>query len=203
MKTFTFLFEILTIASFLTSCKVATELQPSDEADISEFVGQWIIHVADGGISWMDVRQEEGYLDADLLWKEGSVDPVSDVYLVKNEYLVVTRTYETVLQRDENNNPVRSRMITRWLEIKSDGEDISGYYLQPRRNGTGIDSLAFTGNRMPPVPEAPNLSNLNYGEPVTLFNGTGLSGWIPTDTGLVNGFTVIDGIMVNDVAQKE
>jgi hypothetical protein len=202
MKTLSVLF-VTIIGLLLNSFKITGEVQPVHKSDISEFLGQWIINYKDGGINWLEIKQEEGFLYGELVWRTGPVRHVSDVYLVNNEYLVVTRTIETVLERDENNNPLRSHTITGWFEIRVNKNDISGFYLEPRKNGMGIDSIAFTGKRMPPMPEAPDLLNLKYGKPITLFNGKNLTGWRLTDTSKINGFVVIDGILVNNYVQKE
>jgi hypothetical protein len=175
----------------------------SHQLKMPDFMGQWIITDANGKIGWLEVRQEKNYTDADLMWREGNVDPVSDVYLAKNEYLVVTRTGEVVLQRDVNNNPLRSHIVTRWFEIKKDRENITGVYLQPRRNGLGIDSVLFTGKRMPPMPAAPDLSKVKYGKPISLIKDNDLSGWKFIDAGFVNGFMVKDDILINNAIQKE
>jgi hypothetical protein len=57
------------LASFsITSCKVETKIEPVQKTDISEFLGQWTIDIQGGSVGWLEVRQEENYIDADLLW---------------------------------------------------------------------------------------------------------------------------------------
>src|SRR5512138_3543738 len=74
---------------------------------IGEFLGQWTLDIRGGSVGWLELRQEKGYLDADLMWISGSVTPVSNVYLANDKFLIVTRTNEVVRKRDEKNNPVR------------------------------------------------------------------------------------------------
>jgi hypothetical protein len=92
----------------------------------------------------------------------------------------------------------------------------------PGQNGQGKTELPLTGRRLPPVPPAPDLSKLKFGDPIELFNGRDLSGWrissaqaevfnsqagrltdlsgkplaYPTGD---NGWSVRDGVLVNDV----
>lgn len=93
--------------------------------------------------------------------------------------------------------------VTSWLEIKKDGERIQGILLSPRRNCLSIDTTAITGTKLPPVPPAPDLANVKYGEPITLFNGKDLTGWKLINEKQTNGFKVVDGLLVNDPVQTE
>jgi hypothetical protein len=105
MKKSIFLFAVA--AAILTvSCKTEVKTEPvAKKADISEFLGQWTIDINGGGVGWLEVRQEDKYLDGALLWGGGSVVPVSSMFLAND--LIVTMNSDVVRTRDENNNPVR------------------------------------------------------------------------------------------------
>jgi hypothetical protein len=94
-------------------------------------------------------------------------------------------------------------MVTSWMEIRSEGEKINGILLTPRSNGLSVDTTTFTGIKLPPVPPAPDLANVKFGEPITLFNGKDLTGWKLINEKQANGFKVVDGVLVNDPVQKE
>ena len=173
------------------------------KTDISEFIGQWTIDIEGGSVGWLEVRQEDGYLDADVLWGGGSVLPVSNIFIAKDLLLLVQRSNNIVIKRDENKNPLRTLVVTDWMEITKAGDKIDGILLSPRRNGLSVDTTLFTGTKLPPVPPAPDLATLKYGEPVNLFNGKDLTGWKLINEKQVNGFKVIDGALVNDPVQKE
>jgi hypothetical protein len=64
-----------------------------------------------------------------------------------------------------------------------------------------VESVRFTGKRIPPVGEAPNLKRIRFGEPVILFDGKDLEGWELVDPLTVSGWKVVDGVMVNDPVQ--
>lgn len=173
------------------------------KTDISGFVGQWTIDIEGGSVGWLEVRQEDGYLDADILWEGGSVLPVSSIFMEKDNLLVVQRSNDVVRKTDENKKPVRTQVVTSWMEISKNGEKINGILLSPRRNGLSVDTTNFVGTKLPPVPPAPDLASLKYGEPISLFNGKDLTGWKLINEKQVNGFKVIDGTLVNDPVQKE
>jgi len=193
---------LLLVFSFM-SCKVEKKPEPPKKTGISEFLGQWTLDIQGGTVGWLEVRQEKDYLDADLLWIGGSVLPVADVYMAGDKYLFVTRTDNVVRKLDEKNEPVRTHIITNWLEIIKDGDKLEGYLLNPRIDGKGIDSTSFIGTKLAPPPPAPETANLKFGKPITLFNGKDLTGWKLIDPGLKNGFSVVDGVLSNNPVQKE
>jgi hypothetical protein len=123
--------------------------------------------------------------------------------MANDKYLIVTRTNEVVRKRDENKNPVRRHVITSWLEITRNGAKIEGYLKTPRRDGIGVDSTWFTGSKLPPVPPSPAMNSLKFGKPVILFNGRDMTGWKLIDDKQKNGFSVVNGDLVNDPVQPE
>ena len=203
MKTILIFFVTILASLSITSCKVEPKIEPVQKTDISEFLGQWTIDIDGGSVGWLEVRQEESYLDADILWGGGSVLPVSGIFLAKDQILMVQRSNNVVRKRDENNNPIKSQVVTDWMEIIKNGEKINGILLSPRRNGLSVDTTSFVGTKLPPVPPAPDVANLKFGTPIALFNGKDLTGWKLINEKQTNGFKVVDGVMVNDPVQTE
>ena len=202
MKSIQFLWILVILLHFVTnSCRVDMKDKSSEPHSVNEFTGQWTIDIEGGKVGWLEVRQENDYLDAELLWIGGSVTPVSNVYLANNEYLVVTRT-RTVSFEDNGN--IREHIITNLLNVfKKSENEIYGYYLQPKTNGTGVDTTTFVGKKLPPVPEPPDLEKLEYGNPVVLFDGQDLSRWELIDPEKKNGWKIVDGILVNRIPEDE
>jgi hypothetical protein len=204
MKTFLQFFTLTFIFLIFTSLKAETQVSSSQKTDISEFIGQWTIDIEGGSVGWIEVRQEEGYLDADILWGGGSVVPVSNIFLTTDGSLVIQRSNNLVRKRDANNNPVLTAVITDWLEIVKKGEnDLKGLFLRPHRNGIGVDTTIFIGKKLPPVPSAPDLASIRYGKAIKLFNDKDLTGWVLINPRQTNGWKVVEGALVNDPVQKE
>jgi hypothetical protein len=203
MKTILFFFATVLVSLSFMSCKVETKTEPLQKTNISEFLGQWTIDIQGGSVGWLEVRQEDNYLDADVLWGGGSVLPVSNIFLAKDQILVVQRSNNVVRKTDENKNPVKSQMVTSWMEIRKVGDKIDGILLSPRRNGLSVDTSSFVGTKLPPVPPAPDMASLKFGKPLTLFNGKDLTGWKLINEKQTNGFKVVNGILVNDPVQTE
>lgn len=203
MKTKPLFLTALLVSFLVTSCKNETGIVPVQKTDISEFLGQWTIDIEGGGVGWLEVRQTSEYLDGEILWWGGSVVPVSSLFLAKDHVLTIQRSNNVVRERDENKNPVKTHVVTSWLEIVKKGDKIEGILLSPRNNGSGVDTSTFVGTKLPPVPAAPDLSKVKYGEPVALFNGKDLAGWRLINEKQKNAFSVKDGVLANDPVQVE
>lgn len=157
-----------------------------------DFYGMWTIEVDGGGVGWLGVDEDKGFLDASLLWKGGSVTPVSHVYFYDDNTLVVTRT------RDRKKEGDRVHVETQNYIFKKEGDKLVGNTIAPVGDGMGVRKEEFTAWRLPDVGKAPNLSKVKYGKTIKLFNGKNLDGWELMGTNRKNGFKVENGVMVND-----
>jgi hypothetical protein len=164
------------------------------------FLGRWALFLP-GGAGWLGVQQMDGYLDASLLWYGGSVEPVTSVYM-EGETLVVTRTRTYVRTTDASGNPARSHTANTLFRFTFYGDQLVGEEINPEKDGSST-TMRFTGKKIPDVPAAPDLSKLVYGKPVKLLNGKDLTGWKLLEENKVSGWSVVDGTLVNDPAQKE
>lgn len=205
MKKSITIFAVAVILMAVSSCKQETQVaEPVQKTDISEFFGQWTIDIEGGSVGWIEVRQDQDFINADILWGGGSVLPVSNIFLAGDRTLMIQRSNNVVRTRDENDNPVITSVITDWLEINKKGaDDFEGILLRPKRTGLGVDTTTFTGKKLPPVPAAPDLNAVKYGEPETLFNGKDLTGWTLINPQQTNGWKVVEGALVNDPVQQE
>ena len=165
------------------------------------YIGNWALTIPGGGAGWLGVVQKDGYLDASILWGGGSVLPVDSVY-VDGDDLIVTRL-QKVERKDADGKVVRTQTFAETIVAKVSGDDLSLTQIRPRSNGKGANRSEFTGKRTPPLPAKPDLSKAKYGKPIKLFNGTNLDGWKLTSPGQANGWSVEDGVLVNNPEQKE
>jgi 3-keto-disaccharide hydrolase len=167
------------------------------------FLGRWALTIPGGGAGWLEITQQRGYLDGSILWGGGSVVPVSSVFLNdEGDTLYVTRVND-VKRRNAGGKVVRTQQFTEAIIAKVSGDDLELTQLQGRHNGHGILREEFTGHRIPPVPPAPDLSQVEFGNPIKLFNGENLDGWRLTDPHAVNGWSVEDGVLINRPVQEE
>jgi len=170
-------------------------------AEVDPFLGRWALDLQGGGAGWLEVVQGEGYLDASVLWGGGSVLPV-DFATVDGDTLYVSRLNK-VERKDAGGAVVRTQTLTEVLEVKVKGDELTGTRVLPRRNGQGFERSSFTGKRIAPLPAAPDLSKVKFGDPIALLNGKDLSGWKLTNERQANGWSVQDGVLVNNPVQEE
>jgi hypothetical protein len=170
-------------------------------ADPQAFLGRWDLFLPNGA-GWLEVHQEQGYLDASVLWYGGSVVPVDNVY-IDGRQLIVTRNRQVVRRKEESGKPGRTQVITTRLEMQVQEDQMTGKAIEPKADGTGVTVTEFTGKKIPAVPAAPDLSKLKFGNAITLFDGKDLTGWRLTNPRQVNGWSAQDGILVNNPAQQE
>jgi hypothetical protein len=153
------------------------------------YLGEWALTIPGGAAGWLGVREADGKLEASLLWGGGSVLPL-DSARVENGKLVLTRVSQG--QRKKA-NPANAETIT----ATADGDVLKLTISKPRAKGNGEGNAEFTGHRQPPVPPAPDLARVKFGEPIRLFNGKDLTGWRLTHPDAVSAWSVVDGILVN------
>ncbi len=169
-------------------------------ADVEPFLGRWALTLPNGP-GWLEVRQEQGYLDADILWLWGSVVPVSNVYM-DGDKLFITRNRELVRQKDEEGKPLRSHTITTTIELSVEKNKLKGKVLHPSTMGEGVRVEEFTGVRIPPLSDPPDLNMIKYGESVSLLNDD-REGWRMVNENSKNGWSMQNGVLVNDPVQPE
>lgn len=175
----------------------------AQEESVESFLGMWALTLdyENSNAGWLEVRQEKDYIDADLLWRGGSVLPVGHTMLTGDMLLLVQG--QDVVKKVEG-KPNRTLHPVKWFEVAMAGEDrIEGVANFPNRDGIGVEVVSFTGKRIPSEGEAPKLKKSMFGDPVSLFNGTDLEGWELVEKGAVSGWKAADGVMVNDPVQKK
>ena len=174
-------------------------LSTASAAD-NPFLGGWELTIPGGGAGWLGVKEADGQLRASLLWGGGSVVPLNSAK-VEMGRLILTR--KNSFQRKDENGKNVTVVTTETITASADGDVLKLTTIKPRQNGQGEDKADFTGRRAPPMPPAPDLSQVKFGEPIQLFDGKDLSGWRLTDPRADNGWSVKDGLLVNSVKQVE
>lgn len=176
---------------------------PAQSAD--PFLGMWALDLdyESSHAGWMEITQEDGYLDASVLWRWGSVFQVEFVFTA-DDHLIITNSTREIRKKDASGEPVRVQQRINWYDLTKDGEDrISGKAFFPNQDGIGLEVVSFTGERIPEYGPAPDPDNIKFGKKVKLLNGKDLSGWELLEPDAVNGWKVVDGVLVNDPVQRE
>jgi len=167
-----------------------------------KFLDRWALTIPGGRAGWLEVTEKDGYYDASILWGGGSVVPVDSVVFPNKNTLIVTRTKE-VKRKDAHGKEVRTQRFTDTIMAKVDGDNMSLTITTPQSNGEGMSRQEFIGKRIPPLPPKPNLANVKYGKPIVLFDGKNFDQWKLLKPKAPNGWSVVDGALLNDPVQEE
>lgn len=188
MKTRSLTQILLTTLVLLSFSSTATQAQDGAE----DFMGKWALFLPNGA-GWLNVHNDHGYLDAELLWYGGSVLPVANVYMSDGK-LIVTRVAE--VKRSEE----RKHHLTNILVLEAGFDQIVGKAYLPKRDGTGENVVSIKGKKLPALPNAPMLSRAEFGEPISLI-GKNMKGWSLIGSDRKNGWKIKDGVLINDPVQ--
>jgi hypothetical protein len=180
---------IVTATMLLTTSLVAAE---------NPFLGRWALTIPGGGAGWLGVAQEGGQLKGSILWGGGSVVPVASTK-VDGDTLIITRVNQS-RQRDADGKTLMKRS-TETITAKLDGDHLKLTTSTAGDDGTVRGRADFTGRRIPPLPPAPELAKVKFGEPISLLNGKDLSGW-KTMGNAPSAWKVEEGLLRNDAVQE-
>ena len=161
------------------------------------YVGRWALTLPGGGAGWLGVEEKDGALSGSILWAGGSVVPVTSVK-VDGDKLVVTRV-STQKVSNAKSDATLAEMTTETITATAVGDDLKLVTVKAKEDGKEFAKAEFTGMRIPPVPAAPDMNKVKFGESISLFNGKDLSGWKLLNEGADNGWSVVDGVLQNRV----
>jgi len=167
----------------------------------NQFNGRWALTIPGGRAGWLGVEQKDGQLKASILWGGGSVVPVTRVNM-DGDTLKLERDFK-IRRRDKKGKVIKTQKLTETIIAKVSDDKMSLTQIRPDRDGKGLSRNEFKGKRIPPLPPRPNLSTVKYGEPIVLFDGTNLDKWKLTNPGQTSGWSIKDGILVNNPVQQE
>jgi hypothetical protein len=159
----------------------------------SVFTGRWALTIPGGGAGWLGVVEKDGAFSSSVLWGGGSVVPTASTK-VDGDTLIVTR---------EQKNK-EGKVTTETLTGKVEGDVIKLTTVKRNAEGKEVGKSAdLSGNRIPAIPAAPNLSKVKYGDPIALLNGKDLTGWKLMNDKADNGWSLQDGALINRVVKEK
>ena len=157
------------------------------------YVGRWALTIPGGGAGWLGVEEKDGALKSSILWGGGSVVPTTSTK-IEGGKLIVTR-----VSKGKNAKKNADEQTIETITATASGDDLKLTTAKKKEDGKEFAQAEFTGKRIPPVPAAPDLKKVKFGEPVSLFNGKDLTGWKLLHEKSDSGWSVVDGILMNRV----
>ncbi|MCA9140777.1 MAG: DUF1080 domain-containing protein [Planctomycetales bacterium] len=175
----------------LTTLGIAAE--PTSPETTSPFVGNWAIKLPDGSAGWLKLSIINDKPTGEL-WSVGSPKTLSDLAINGNQIQFLRKC--AVGPPEYEGGPPSGKRIDCVHKGVLNGDTMALVIEQPLPDGT-IQELPFSGKRLPAIGRAPDLTNIELGEPIELFNGRNLDGWHLTNPKQINGWKAINGELVN------
>ncbi len=164
------------------------------------FIGRWALTIPGGAAGWLGIETTDSALRAQILWGGGSVVPVTRTG-IEGDTLTLERDHN-IEQKDAAGKTTTVK-LTEKITAQVKGDSLLLTQIWPQADGKGEDRREFTGKRIPPLPPRPDLSKVKYGDPIVLFDGADKNAWELTDSHQTDGWSVQNGVLVNNPAQQE
>jgi hypothetical protein len=147
------------------------------------FLGKWdIMAQTEKGVYvyWLEVKMEGGKLAGNFLNRGGSVFPLPEIGVQKNELVFAYGA--------DPKNPEKPKQVHR-ATVK--GKQLLGVL------DTGKEKISWVGVRPPKWKVYNANASHTYGTPIELFDGKSLTGWSLQYPSKPSGWTVVDGVVQN------
>lgn len=187
-------------ALLASTCLLFGSVSAVQAGGAQALLGDWALTLPNGAAGWLGVEEKDGQLQASVLWGGGSVVPVTTAK-IEGDQLVLTRVRE--VPRKSAAGQAAKATITETITARASGDTLNLSHSQTNAAGKTGPKAEFAGNRIPPIPPAPDLSKVKFGPAVALFNGKDLSGWTLTNPSAANGWSVEEGALINRPTQEE
>lgn len=161
-----------------------------------ELVGDWSLEIESGEAGWLSVGESEGQPVVAMLVDVGSIRPLKGVKVEGGKIHIPLKKYRKGGKKGEIIRQTRAEV---WVEEgKLRGVIITSFPDERVEVGD-----PFTGKAIPPMPKAPDLEKVSYAEPITLFNGRDLKGWRLRRPEKKDGWSVKDGLLMNETPKTD
>lgn len=182
-------FSSITLLTLICS---ATALQA--ESIPEDLIGDWSLYLSSGEAGWISIEEVNDEHTVCMAVDTGSTRPHKEVKVEDGHVKFRLRT-----TRDGRGGPI---LLTDDVDFWFNGETLQGHVHRIHANGKESWDY-FKGKKLPPMPPAPDLAKVKFGEAIQLFNGKDLSGWKLRRPWKKNGWSVKDGLMVNETPKTD
>ena len=159
----------------------------------NHFLGNWGVRMPDGYAGWLTLSAPDGIPQGEL-WTVGMPRQLTDV-VIDGSTLHFTRKCPLGEPEYVGGPPTGAKLACKHTATVEG--DVIRIVMERPLPGGKTEKLAFSGKRTPPIPPRPDLSKVEFGDPIELFNGRNLDGWTLTNPGQINGWKAVDGVLIN------
>lgn len=151
-----------------------------------DLLGDWSLDLESGTPAWLSVSEKEGEPVVSMRLYIGSLKPIKDAQVIDGR-----------LRFELKKGKAKKAIIDQAVDIGIKDGKLDGSILRKLRDGSS-EAITFSGKKIPPIPKnAPDLSKVRFGHPISLFNGKDLTGWVPHEPEKINGWSAKGGLLVN------
>ncbi|MDF2376744.1 MAG: DUF1080 domain-containing protein [Verrucomicrobiales bacterium] len=181
----------------LLSALIVASADPLNATPIPKnLLGDWSLDLETGEPAWMSITQEEGTPVVYMRVHVGPEGPYDITEVADGRIKFSLKPKRKAKGSDT--------YIQQHVEVGFTDSKLNGTLIRSLKDGSESEETSFTGNPIPPMPEsAPDLSQVRFGHPISLFNGKDLTGWRTYETDKINGWSVIDGMLVNTTTKTD
>lgn len=189
----------------------ARSLPHANATDVSSLESAWAFQLPDGNPAWLKVATEKDQAKSpavELLWSVGSARPASEVQVQGNQIRFKRRIRwkpggEATTKLIDD--PMVATLIDKnTLELEWTQSTVrEGQTSQRTPSDNEQETIRMRGVRIPDPPSPPDLADVEFGDPIELFNGRNLDGWKLSRDNKINGWSVVDGELVNSTPKTD
>jgi hypothetical protein len=178
---------------FYFAIAASTALATQAEELPKGLAGDWSLNLDSGLPAWMRVVEEDGEPLVYLRLYVGPAGPHK------------AKQVDGRLQFEIKKSNKKTNTLTSVTQVNvglKDGK-LDGTLVKTL-NGAKEERDRFTGAKVPPMPDsAPDLSKVQFGHPISLFNGKDMTGWRTYESDKTNGWSVTEGMLVNTTTKTD
>lgn len=184
----------LTLSAASLSAQVAPERERKAPYIPRAMLVGWSLTLDSGEPAWMRFEENEG---TPIVYMRLHVGPDGpwEVQEVRDGRL----TFVMKRNRDRRKDAGAAPPV---VEVGLTNGNLQGTLVRTPKDGAPT-TTHFIGVPFPAMPEAPDLSKVRFGHPVALFNGKDLTGWRPHEPNKINGWSVKEGLLVNETPKTD
>ena len=170
-------------------------VRASDEIP-QELIGDWSLDMETKEPAWLSIFRRDGKPMVFMRVYIGSDGPY-EVRQIKDGRISFSIK---PLRKSKSSNA----KIDRRVEVSLVAGRLVGVIRFDPSDGGKMGPVHFSGKPIPPMPTtAPDLSRVEFGERIVLFNGKDLTGWRPHEPNKKNGWSAQGGILVNTTPETD
>ncbi|MGB7326622.1 MAG: DUF1080 domain-containing protein [Rubripirellula sp.] len=190
LNSLAFSFTLLGLLAFAWTSRAQAQSVPA------ELLGDWSLDLQSGQPAWMSITE-----------KDGSGVVFMRVYIGPDGPYEVTDVVDGRIKfalKPKRNHKGGQITAVQTVEVGLTHGKLDGVIVRTPQNGNAEERIPFTGTQIPAMPSiAPDLSKVRFGHPISLFNGKDLSGWKTYESNKTNGWSAIDGMLVNTTTKTD